>query len=238
MASAEKAAVRLPVVDALLGGAVPEATSIGVGFDPDSCWRSLAARIVGALARDGRDVLFVSTSRPPEVVRAYLRSCGYDPGVAEQEDRLVLSDAFTYRGGQTSRERYGFKSFHPGEVAILAAESIDAWPPATPQVVEDLSAAIDESDERIFLQGMRALRVKTHQARSVDVDGLLRGAHDAAVMRAFMALHDAWLDLTVEEIGGRLESVVRARFFHGRSVDTRRHVVRFGSGLDVSLEAL
>ncbi len=230
--------VELPVIGQLLRHPVKAGKVLLFLFDPDSQWPMLVLNMTVGFVQKGIDVLYVVTSRTPSEVRADLRRRGVDPTSYEQEERLVLSDAFTPKTGKTSPEKYSIDSLNVADISIASSKALDQWPIGSVRIFENVSELVENSDEKAFMKFYRTWTARLVTRGRIVIDGFVRGVHSEPLYKSVMAIADGVLELSSEEIAGNLENVIRVRSFKGLPVDTSKYVLRLQDDLTLSLEKI
>lgn len=228
----------MPIIGQLLRRPLQAGKLLLFLFDPDSQWSILSLNIVAQLLRKGTDVLYVVTSRKPSDVRDDFRKCGLDTTPFENDERLVLSDAFTLKTGRPSVEKYRFESLNVADLSIMSSKSLDQWSPGSVRFFENVSEVAEASEEKSFLKFYRTWISRLVTTGRIAIDGFVRGIHSDALYNSVMATADGIFELRTEEIGGKFESVLRARSFKGGPVDTSKHILRIDENLNVALESV
>lgn len=205
-------------------------------FDPDSLWPMLVLNIVAGLLRNGTEVLYVVTSRRVSDVREDLKKQGLDTAPYESNESLVLSDAFTLKTGRPSSEKFSLPSLNVAELSIISSKSLEQWQPGSVRLFENVSEIVEASEEKSFLKFYRTWTSRLVTSGRVVIDGFVRGIHSESLYNSVMTSADAVFEIKMEELDGKLESVLRARSFKGGPVDTSKHVLRVDESLTVSLE--
>jgi KaiC/GvpD/RAD55 family RecA-like ATPase len=228
--------VELPVVGDLLHRPVKAGQVLVFIYDADSQWLTLILNMVAGMLRKGTEVLYISTSRQLPEIRDNFRKHGLDTSPFETDERLVLSDAFTFKTGRQSTEKYNFPSLNIGDISLISSKSLDQWAPGSVRLFENVSEVVEASDEKSFLKFYRSWISRFVTKRRIVIDGFVRGVHSDSLYTSVMTSADGIFELRTEEIDGRMENTLRARAFKGASVDTSKHILRVAEDLSVSLE--
>ena len=154
------------------------------------------------------------------------------------DERLVLSDAFTFKTGRQSAEKYHFPSLNIADISLISSKSLDLWAPGTVRLFENVSDVVEASDEKSFLRFYRSWISRFVTKGRVVIDGFVRGIHSDALYTSVMATADGVFELRTEEIEGVMENTLRARAFKGAAVDTSKHILHVADDLSISLEAM
>jgi len=227
--------VELPVVGQLLNRPVKAGQVLVFLFDADSQWLMLILNMVAGMLRKGTEVLYISTSRQLSDVRDSFRTYGLDTFPFEADERLVLSDAFTFKTGRQSTEKYSFPSLNIADISLISSKSLDLWTPGTVRLFENVSEVVEASDEKSFLKFYRTWISRFVTRGRIVIDGFVRGVHSDALYTSVMTSADGVFELRSEEIDGRMENTLRTRAFKGAPVDTSKHILRVADDLSVSL---
>ncbi len=236
--SDSSAQVEMPVIVQLINRPVKAGKVLLFLFDPDSQWPMLVLNMVAELVRKGTEVLYVVTSRRVSDIRDDLRRRGVDTAKYENDERLVLSDAFTLKTGKPSPEKYSLQSLNVADLSILSSKALDQWAPGSVRLFENVSEIAEASEEKSFLKFYRTWISRLVNSGRIVVDGFVRGIHSESLYNSVMTSADAIFELRTEEIEGRMESVLRARSFKGGPVDTSKHILRVDENLLVTLESV
>jgi KaiC/GvpD/RAD55 family RecA-like ATPase len=229
--------VELPVIGQLLHRPVKAGQVLVCIFDADSQWLMLILNIVAEMLRKGTEVLYISTSKQLSDIRDDFRRHGLDTSPFEADERLVLSDAFTFKTGRQSIEKYHFPSLNIADISLISSKSLDLWAPGSVRLFENVSDVVESSDEKSFLKFYRTWISRFVTKGRIVVDGFVRGIHSDALYTSVMAIADGVFELRTEEIEGQMENTLRVRAFKGAPVDTSKHILRLAEGLSVRLEA-
>ena len=205
-------------------------------FDADSQWLMLILNMVAEMVRNGTEVLYISTSRQLSDVRENFLRYGFDTSPFETDERLVLSDAFTFKTGHQSTEKYHFPSLSISDISLISSKSLDQWAPGTVRLFENVSEVAESSDEKTFLKFYRTWISRFVTKGRIVIDGFVRGVHSDALYTSVMASADGVFELRTEEIEGEIQNTLRARAFKGAPVDTSKHILRLAEDLSVNLE--
>jgi KaiC/GvpD/RAD55 family RecA-like ATPase len=228
--------VEMPVIGQLLRRPVKAGQVIVFLFDADSQWLMLILNMVVEMLRKGTEVLYISTSRPLSDIRDNFRTRGLDATAFEADERLVLSDAFTFKTGRQSTEKYHFPSLNISDISLISNKSLDQWTPGSVRLFDNVSEVVEASDEKSFLKFYRTWISRFVTKGRIVIDGFVRGIHSDALYTSVMTSADGVFELRTEEIEGQMENTLRARAFKGAPVDTSKHILRLGEDLSVSLE--
>jgi KaiC/GvpD/RAD55 family RecA-like ATPase len=196
----------------------------------------LVLNMVAGMLRRGSEVLYISTSKPLPDVRDNFRKLGLDTSPFEADERLVLSDAFTFKTGHQSTEKYNFPSLNIADISLISSKSLDQWAPGTVRLFENVSEVVEVSDEKSFLKFYRTWISRFVSKGRIVIDGFVRGVHSDALYTSVMTSADGVFELRTEEIDSRLENTLRVRAFKGVPVDTSKHMLHVAEDLSVSLE--
>ena len=207
-------------------------------FDADSQWLALILNMVAGMLRKGTEVLYISTSRQLPDVRDRFRRFGLDTSPFEADEQLVLSDAFTFKTGRQSNEKYHFPSLNIADISLISSKSLDLWAPGTVRLFENVSEVVEASDEKSFLKFYRTWISRFVIKGRIVIDGFVRGLHSDALYTSVMTSADGVFELRTEEIEGEMKNTLRVRAFKGVPVDTSKHILHVAEDLSVSLEAI
>lgn len=230
--------VELPVIGQLLNRPVKAGQVLVFVFDADSQWLMLILNMVAGMLRKGTEVLYISTSKQLSDIRDSFRRYGLDTSAFETGERLVLSDAFTFKTGRESSEKYHFPSLNIADISLISSKSLDQWAPGTVRLFENVSEVVEASDEKSFLKFYRSWISRFVTRGRIVIDGFVRGVHSDALYTSVMTSADGVFELRTEEIEGQMENTFRARAFKGAPVDTSKHILRVAEDLSVSLESI
>jgi len=230
--------VELPVVGQLLNRPVKAGQVLVFIFDADSQWLTLVLNMVAGMLRNGTEVLYISTSKQLSDVRDNFRRHGLDTSPFESDERLVLSDAYTFKTGRQSTEKYHFPSLNIADISLISSKSLDLWSPGTVRLFENVSEVVEASDEKSFLKFYRTWISRFVTRGRIVIDGFVRGIHSDALYTSVMTSADGVFELRTEEIEGEMQNTLRVRAFKGASVDTSKHILRVAENLSISLEAI
>jgi KaiC/GvpD/RAD55 family RecA-like ATPase len=198
----------------------------------------LVLNMVAGMLRRGKEVLYISTSKPLPDIRGNLRKLGLDTSSFEADERLVLSDAFTFKTGRQSTEKYNFPSLNIADISLISSKSLDQWAMGTVRLFENVSEVVEASDEKSFLKFYRTWISRFVSKGRIVIDGFVRGVHSDALYTSVMTSADGVFELRTEEIEGEMENTLRVRAFKGAPVDTSKHILHLAEDLSVSLEAV
>jgi len=229
--------VELPIIGQLLNRPVKAGQVLVFLFDADSQWLMLILNMVAGMLRKGTEVLYISTSKQLSDLRDNFRRYGLDTSPYETDERLVLSDAFTFKTGHQSTEKYHFPSLKIADISLISSASLDQWAPGTVRLFDNVSEVVDASDEKSFLKFYRTWISRFVTKGRIVIDGFVRGVHSDALYTSVMASADGVFELRTEELHGEIENTLRVRAFKGAPVDTSKHILRVAEDLSVSLEA-
>ena len=230
--------VELPVVGQLLRRPVKAGQVLVFVYDADSQWLMLILNMVAELLQRGTEVLYISTLRQLADIRVDFRRRGSDTSPFETDERLVLSDAFTFKTGRQSTEKYHFPSLNIADISLISSKSLDQWAPGSVRLFDNVSEVVETSDEKSFLKFYRTWISRFVTRGRIVIDGFVRGVHSDSLYTSVMTSADGVFELRTEEIEGEVENTFRARAFKGAPVDTSKHILRVAEDLSVSLEAV
>ena len=188
------------------------------------------------MLRNGTEVLYISTSRQLPVVRESFLRYHLDPAPFEADERLVLSDAFTYKTGRQSVEKYSFPSLNIADVSLISNKSLDLWSPGTVRLFESVSDVVEATDEKNFLKFYRTWISRFVANGRIVIDGFVRGVHSDALYTSVMASADGVFELRTEEIEGEIQNTFRVRAFKGAPVNTGKYILSVAEDLSVNLQ--
>lgn len=229
--------VELPVIGQLLHRPVKAGQVLVFLFDADSQWLMLVLNLVAGMLRKGTEILYISTMRQLSDIRGNFLRHGLDTVPFEADERLVLSDAFTFRTGRQSTEKYYFPSLNIADISLISSKSLDQWTPGSVRLFDNVSEVVEASDEKSFLKFYRTWISRFVTKGRIVIDGFVRGVHSDGLYTSVMTSADGIFELRTEEIDGRMENTLRARAFKGAPVDTSKYILRVAEDLSVSLEA-
>jgi KaiC/GvpD/RAD55 family RecA-like ATPase len=192
--------------------------------------------MVAGMLQNGTEVLYISTSRPLPEIRGNFHKLGFDTSPFESDERLVLSDAFTFKTGRESAEKYHFPSLNIADISLISSKSLDQWAPGTVRVFENVSEVVEATDEKSFLKFYRTWISRFVSKQRIVIDGFVRGVHSEALYTSVMTSADGVFELRTEEVEGEMENTFRVRAFKGAPVDTSKHILRVAEDLSVRLE--
>ena len=235
-ASEDTVQLELPIIGQLLHRPVKGGQVLVFLFDADSQWSMLVLNMVAGMLRNGTEVLYISTSKQLADVRDSFRQFGLDTSPFETDERLVLSDAFTFKTGRQSTEKYHFPSLNIADISLISSKSLDLWAPGTVRLFENVSDVVEASDEKSFLKFYRTWISRFVTKGRIVIDGFVRGVHTDALYTSVMTTADGVFELRTEEIEGEIENTFRVRAFKGAPVDTSKHILHVAENLSVSLE--
>jgi KaiC/GvpD/RAD55 family RecA-like ATPase len=198
----------------------------------------LVLNMVAGMLQRGTEVLYISTSKPLPDVRGNFRKLGLDTSSFEADERLVLSDAFTFKTGHQSTEKYNFPSLNIADISLISSKSLDQWATGTVRLFENVSEVVEASDEKSFLKFYRTWISRFVTKGRIVIDGFVRGIHTDSLYTSVMESADGVFELRTEEIEGEILNTLRVRAFKGAPVDTSKHIVQLSENLSVSLEAI
>jgi len=236
--SASTVQVELPVIGQLLNRPVKAGQVLVFLFDADSQWLMLILNMVAEMLQKGTEVLYISTSRQLSVVRDNFRRYGLDSSPYETDERLVLSDAFTFKTGRRSTEKYYFPSLNIADISLISSKSLDMWAPGTVRLFENVSEVVETSDEKSFLKFYRTWISRFVTRGRIVIDGFVRGIHTDALYTSVMTNADGVFELRTEELEGEMQNTLRVRAFKGAPVNTSKHILHLAENLSVSLEPI
>ena len=228
--------IELPVVEEILHHPIGSGQVLVFMFDADSQWLMLVLNMVAGMLRRGTEVLYIATSKPLPDIRDNFRKLGLDTSSFEADERLVLSDAFTFKTGHESTEKYHFPSLNVADISLISSKSLDQWAPGTVRLFENVSEVVEASDEKSFLKFYRTWISRFVSKGRIVIDGFVRGVHSDALYTSVMASADGVFELRTEELDGKMENTLRVRAFKGTPVDTSKHILRLAEDLSVTLE--
>ena len=228
--------IELPVVEEILHHPIGSGQVLVFMFDADSQWLMLALNMVAGMLRRGTEVLYIATSKPLPDIRDNFRKLGLDTSSFEADERLVLSDAFTFKTGHESTERYRFPSLNVADISLISSKSLDQWAPGTVRLFENVSEVVEASDEKSFLKFYRTWISRFVSRGRIVIDGFVRGVHSDMLYTSVMTSADGVFELRTEELDGKMENTLRVRAFKGTPVDTSKHILHLAEDLSVTLE--
>jgi len=229
--------VELPIIGQLLHRPVKAGQVLVFIFDADSQWSILILNMVTEMLRKGTEVLYISTLRQLPELRDTFRRHGFNVSPFESDERLVLSDAFTFKTGHQSTEKYHFPSLNIADISLISSKSLDQWAPGSVRLFDNVSEVVEASDEKSFLKFYRTWISRFVTKGRIVIDGFVRGIHSDGLYTSVMTGADGVFELRTEEIEGQVENTLRVRAFKGAPVDTSKHILRVAEDLSVSLEA-
>jgi len=227
--------VELPIIGQLLNRPVKAGQVLVFVFDADSQWLMLILNLVAEILQKGTEVLYISTSRQLSDIRDNFRKYGLDTLPFETDERLVLSDAFTFKTGRQPTEKYYFPSLNIADISLISSKSLDQWAPGSVRLFENVSEVVEASDEKSFLKFYRTWISRFVTRGRIVIDGFVRGIHSDALYTSVMAIADGVFELKTEEIDGQMENTLRVRVFKGAPVDTSKHILHFNENLSMHL---
>ena len=230
--------VELPIIGRLLNRPVKSGQVLVFLFDADSQWLFLILNMVAGMLRNGSEILYISTSKQLSDIRSNFRKYGLDTSPFEMDERLVLSDAFTFKTGHQSTEKYHFPSLNIADISLISNKSLELWSPGSVRIFENVSEVVDASDEKSFLKFYRTWISRFVTKGRIVIDGFVRGVHSDALYTSVMTSADGVFELKTEELEGKMENTLRVRAFKGAPVDTSKYILRMAEDLSMSLNVI
>lgn len=230
---------KIPLIEDLTNGPVPQGSNILVEFDASSQWYNACVTILAGWFTTGGSATYLLSARPPENLRSQLRRFGLDSGELESKDTLRIWDFYSATLGQKSQERYGFDSLKVADLSIRISRGEMRRTP-TPDhlyITENSSVLARFNDDKSWVEYLlsRALPAATI-TKSTSVRGIIIGVHSDSVYKQLEAAADGVIDLKVEEVGGEARNLVRIRKMLNVTFDSRWHQLKVGENFEVTLE--
>jgi KaiC/GvpD/RAD55 family RecA-like ATPase len=184
-------------------------------------------RYVASLLRRGKPVIAVAASVSPYEIREQLKVNGVNLEKSEEQDILIIYDAYSGISGVQSEEKYKYGS--PGElnnINLALSRNLGKLKNVT-ILFDSLSTMIDYSDLELAVDFIRAAKVKLQQGGHTALFIIDSNAHDENTLNYILHVMDGEIETVAEaKKKGELERLVSFKRLKGFKVKPGYHEFR------------
>jgi len=218
-------------------GRVPYGRVILALYDPDSQFNPLMVNVAASHLKSGRDLLYLSSSRPTGEIRQQFNDLGVNVAEYEAKDNAVLFDDYSTQMGMKSPEKYHSTSTNLNERSIVIGQSAPQWPPGTLVIIESFSSmAINE--ENVFAKFARKATGVWRARGTVMIIGLATDIQTSQFYHEMKLLCDGVFEVRLIEHHAEMIDTIRSRSMKGQRSDTRWRQILFDNKMRASLQFL
>jgi len=218
-------------------GHIPYGRVILALYDPDSQFNPLMVNVAAAHLKIGRDLLYLSSSRPTVEIRQQFNDLGVNVAEYEAKDNAVLFDDYSTQMGVKSPEKYHSTTTNLNERSIVIGQSAPQWPPGTLVIVESFSS-IAVNEENVFAKFSRKVAGVWRARGTVMIIGLAVDIHTLQFYQEMKLLCDGVFEVRLAEHHAEMINTIRSRSMKGQRSDTRWRQILFDNKMKASLQFL
>ena len=188
-------------------GRIPYGRVMLALYDPDSQFNALMVNVAASHLKSGRDLLYLSSSRPTVEIRQQFNDLGVNVAEYEAKDNAVLFDDYSAQIGVKSPEKYHSTSTNLNERSITIGQSAPQWPPGTLIIIESFSSmAVNE--ETVFAKFSRKATGVWKARGTVMVSGLADDIHTSQFYQQMKLLSDGVFEVRLVEHHGEMVNTI------------------------------
>jgi KaiC/GvpD/RAD55 family RecA-like ATPase len=232
---------RIPIIEDLTKGPIPEGNQLLVEFDPGSQWYNASAYMAAGWLKTGGSVAYNCLAQSPDQIRLQLGRLGLKPVELEKEDRLRIIDWYSTTLGQKSTETYYFESLKVHDLSIyFLKEMQNPEPSEFLAVADNLSVQARFNEERAWIEYRltRADPVRT-RTKNKGWGAVSTETHSTWAYKQLEAGTDGIIDFkleTSERVGEESRSLVRIRFMRNVGFDGRWYPLKMSDDFEITLD--
>jgi KaiC/GvpD/RAD55 family RecA-like ATPase len=232
---------KIPLIEDLTKGPVPQGSSILVEFEPASQWYNASITIAAGWLRSGGKVSYLAHTQPPDEVRERLTTLGLNPETLEKTDQLWITDMYTAGViGQKSKEKFAVDSLKVADLSIWMGKEVTHEPPA-PEflIIDDNTSILDRFNEEknwieLTLSRVFPMAKRRHITQLTSI--LAGGVHSPWAYKQLEAAADGVVDFKLEDRNNEAVNLIRIRSMRKVGFDSKWRVLRMGENFEVTLE--
>jgi len=231
--------VRIPLIEELTTGPVPQGTNLLVEFDPASQWFNASLTIVVGWIKGGGKVSYSVSTQPPESIRLKLKRQGLDPKTLEEEGKLRIWDWYTAALGQKSNEPFAIGSMKVSDLSIFYSQEQLRGPPlpTSLNIIDDGSILARFNEEKNWVEFSLTRIIPMAKFRNTTIiASLIKGVHSDWVYKRFEAAADGVVDFKLDETSDPAQNLIRLRSMKDIGFDARWHRIKLQENQQVTLE--
>jgi len=233
---------KIPLIEDLTKGPIPEGNQLLVEFDPGSQWYNASAYMAAGWLKTGGSVAYNALAQSPGQIRLQLERLGLKTGELEKEDKLRIIDWYSTALGQKSNEPYYFESLKVHDLSIYFLKEMQNPEPSPDflAVADNLSVQARFNEERAWVE-YRLTRADPARTRTKNKGwgAVSTETHSAWAYRQLEAGADGIIDFkleTSEEVGEESRTLVRIRFMRNVGFDGRWYPVKMSDNFEITLD--
>lgn len=235
--------MRIPLVEALTSGPLPEGSALLIEFDPASQWHNACLTIVAGWLREGGSVSLSVASQPLDRVRSKLRRLGLNPEALETDvegdETLRIWDWYTISMGGKSKEKYAINSLKVSDLSIFYSQEQLRGPPMPHRllVIDDGSVLARFNEEKNWVEFcLTRIFPMAKMRKSSIIVSLIRGVHSDWVYKRCEAAADGIVDLRLDESTDPVQNLIRIKAMKDIGFDGRWHRMNTRENHEVTID--
>jgi KaiC/GvpD/RAD55 family RecA-like ATPase len=229
---------RIPLIEDLTSGPIPNGSNLLVEFDATSQWYNASISIGAGWIRTGGTLAYNVTAQAPERIRKRFSEIHNQSHELEANGTLRIFDWYTATLGRKSKEPLSQDSLRIADLSIQFSRGEIPGPPI-PYVLgitDNASVLARFNDEKPWIEFALTRAIPSSYARqSTSIDGILNGVHSEWASRQLEAAYDGVIDFKLEQDGKQTRDVMRVRSLRDLTHDREWHELRVDSNLEISI---
>jgi len=239
--------IAVPLLGELAPGGFLYSAQYMVVFDADSLWYETSLSIAASAVRHGMKTEYHVFQHFPNEALAALSRMGLDTKRLEADGLLNIWDNYTATTEFESSRKAdkGWETTHPKPLDIVrgAARWVErtkaGFPPEERgwlHLDDNTGIFLQYNDEKTCIDAWRTALLPSIRARECPhFLAFPRGIASDAFYTKFEALCDGIIDFKNEEVGGRIEHLLRIRALRGKTFDSRWHRLQVSGNGEVTI---
>ncbi len=201
----ERVSTGIRDLDALLNGGIPRGSNVLLIGPPGVGKTVFALHFLKASIQANEPILYVCIDQMPEELKEMAGSFGIDLTQPEQEEKVVLLDAYSWRLGRIPEGRKWYVSniVNLNELLIRMGDIMSMFSKKFPQskrraVMDSLSTLIMYVDFTAVFKMLQVLSAKSKVSQTVGLFTLEGGVHDERIISSLSYIMDGVIEMKFE----------------------------------------
>lgn len=241
---------RIPILEDLTTGQVPQGSNILVEYDPASQWYNAHMTMATGWLMTGGRVLYHVAAQPVESIRTQLARLGIHVRELEttspEDPALVINDWYTTTLGRVpQRTDTAVDSLKVADLSIIwgkgerLAETTNPSGPPGPilRIIDNASCLARFNEEKPWVEFiLNRLVPRAQKWKQITLVGLIRGVHSEWVYKTLEGAVNGIVDFKIDETGDETRELVRMRSMRTVGYDRKWHQLRIGENFEINLD--
>lgn len=241
---------RIPVIEDLTLGQIPQGSNLLVEYDPASQWYNAHMTIAAGWLKTGGRIIYHIAAQPLDGLRSQLVRLGLNLRELETggviEAALVINDWYTATLGRVPQStEVAIDSLKIADLSIFwgkGERETEVTHPSGPpgpvlRIVDNASCLARFNDERPWVEFiLNRVIPRAQKWKQITIVGLIKGVHSEWVYKTLEGAVDGIMDFEVHEMADETQDLVRLRSMRTVGHDRRWHQIRIGQNFEIALD--